>query len=101
VHYFNLALASQPDYFDAHYNLGNALAAQGNFGGAADQFAEAVKLNPDDANAQANLGTALAQLGRLTEARLHYEAALRIDPSNQLARENLQQIEQMTKGTPH
>jgi Flp pilus assembly protein TadD len=60
-----------------------------------------VRLNPEDANAQANLGTALAQLGRLAEAKLHYEAALRIDPNNQLARENLQQIEQMTKGTPH
>ena len=26
---FNVALTSQPDYFDAHYNLGNALASQG------------------------------------------------------------------------
>ncbi len=98
---FNIALAAQPDYFDAHYNLGNALAAQGNFGGAAEQFGEAVRVNPEDATAQANLGSALAQLGRLTEARVHYLAALRIDPSNQLARENLQQIEQMTQGTPH
>ena len=98
---FDVALAAQPDYFDAHYNLGNALAAQGNFDGAVEQFGEAVRLNPEDANAQANLGTALAQLGRLTEAKSHYEAALRIDPSNQLARENLQQIEQMTGGSPH
>ena len=101
VQRFNAALAAQPDYFDAHYNLGNALASQDNFGGAVEQFTEAVRLNPEDANAQANLGTALAQLGRLTEARSHYEAALRIDPTNQLARDNLQQLEQMTKGTPH
>ena len=101
VERFNVALASQPDYFDAHYNLASALAAQGNYDGAAKQFGEAVRLNPEDANAQANLGTALAQLGRLAEAKSHYEAALRIDPSNQLARENLQQIEQMTNGTPH
>jgi len=101
VQRFNVALASRPDYFDAHYNLGNALAAQGNFDGAVEQFGEAVRLNPEDANAQANLGTALAQLGRLTEAKSHYEAALRIDPTNQLARENLQQIEQMTRGSPH
>jgi len=101
VQRFNVALASRPDYFDAHYNLGNALAAQGNFDGAVEQFGQAVRLNPEDANAQANLGTALAQLGRLTEAKSHYEAALRIDPTNQLARENLQQIEQMTRGSPH
>ena len=101
VQRFSAALASRPDYFDAHYNLANVLASRGDFGGAAQQFGEAVRLNPEDANAQANLGTALAQLGRLTEAKSHYEAALRIDPTNQLARENLQQIEQMTKGSPH
>ena len=101
VQRFNAALTAQPDYFDAHYNLGNALASQDNFGGAVEQFTEAVRLNPEDANAQANLGTALVQLGRLTEARSHYEAALRIDPTNQLARDNLQQLEQITKGTPH
>ena len=80
-----------------YYNLANAYAAQGNFGGAAEQFGEAAKLNPDDAMAEANLGTALVQLGRLQEARTHYEAALRIDSSNQLARENLQQLEQLIK----
>ncbi len=94
-------LTSQPDYFDAHYNLGNALAAQGDFSGAAEQFGEAAKLNPGDANAQANLGTALVQLGRLNEAKSHYEAALRIDPTNQLAHDNLQQLEQLTRETPH
>ena len=101
VQRFDAALAVQPDYFDAHYNLGNALAAQDKFDGAAEQFGAAVRLNPEDANAQANLGTALAQLGRLSEAKSHYEAALRIDPTNQLARENLEQIEQMTRGSPH
>jgi Flp pilus assembly protein TadD len=101
VERFNVALTSQPDYFDAHYNLGGALAVQGNFEGALEQFDQAVRLNPEDANAQANLGTALAQLGRLAEARSHYEAALRIDPGNQLALENLQQIEEITRGTPH
>ena len=98
VQRFNSVIAAQPDYFDAHYNMGSVLASQGNFQEAAKQFGEAVRLNPEDANAQANLGTALAQLGRLTEAKSHYEDALRLDPHNQLARENLQQIEEMTKG---
>jgi len=90
-------LAIQPDYFDAHYNLGNVLAAQGDFSGAAQQFGDAARLNPNDANAQTNLGSALVQLGRLSEAKSHYEAALRIDPTNQLARDNLQQLEQLTR----
>jgi Flp pilus assembly protein TadD len=95
-------LRLQPDYFDAHYNRGNALAAQEDFRGAAAEFAEAAKLNPNDANAQANWGTALVQLGALQDARLHYEAALRIDPANELARENIQQLEQiMTQDKLH
>ena len=94
-------MTSQPDFFDAHYNLGNALAAQGEFNGAAHEFGEAATLNPQDANAEANLGTALAQLGRLNEARSHYQAALRIDPTNALARDNLQQLNQLEKEAPH
>jgi tetratricopeptide (TPR) repeat protein len=101
VQHFSVALSAEPDYFDAHYNLANALAAQDDFNGAVEQFGDAIRLNPEDANAQANMGTALAQVGRLAEAKSHYEAALRLDPSNQLARENLQRLEQMTKGTPH
>ncbi len=101
VQRFSSVIAARPDYFDAHYNMGSVLASQGNFQEAARQFGEAVRLNPEDANAQANLGTALAQLGRLTEAKSHYEDALRLDPHNQLARENLQQIEEMTKGSSH
>jgi hypothetical protein len=33
VQHFNVALKSQPDYFDAHYNLASALAAPEDFAG--------------------------------------------------------------------
>jgi tetratricopeptide (TPR) repeat protein len=61
VTYLQTALRSRPDYFDAHYNLGPALAMQNN-------FAAAVRLNPQNANAKANLGAALAELGNGKEA---------------------------------
>ena len=82
----------QPDSFDAHYNLANALVSQEKFAEAIEHYRAAVRLRPDDANAEANLGGALAETGNLAEAKLHFQRALRINPNHKLARENLEQI---------
>jgi Flp pilus assembly protein TadD len=92
VTYLQTALRSRPDYFDAHYNLGTALAKQNNFAAAVGEFRTAVRLNPQDANAEANLGAALAELGNWREARTHLEKALAIDPTLANARDNLEQV---------
>jgi Flp pilus assembly protein TadD/mono/diheme cytochrome c family protein len=92
VSYLQTALHSRPDYFDAHYNLGTALAMQNNFAAAVEEFRAAVRLNPQDANAEANLGAALAELGNWKEARAHLEKALEINPSLTNARDNLEQV---------
>ena len=65
IPHLTAALKARPDYFDAHYNLGNALASQGDFTQALIHFRAAVRLNPDDANAEANLGSALAETGNI------------------------------------
>jgi len=98
IKYLAAALRSRPDYFDAHYNLGTALAMQGDFRGAVEHFRSAVRLNPQDANAEANLGGALAETGNWKEARMHLERALAIDPNHELARENLEQVK---RESPH
>jgi tetratricopeptide (TPR) repeat protein len=92
VTYLQTALRSRPDYFDAHYNLGTALAMQSNFAAAVEEFRAAVRLNPQDANAEANLGAALAELGNWKEARAHLEKALAINPTLANARDNLEQV---------
>jgi Flp pilus assembly protein TadD len=92
VTYLQTALHSRPDYFDAHYNLGTALAMQNNFAAAVEEFRAAVRLNPQDANAEANLGAALAELGNWNEARTHLEKALAINPALTNARDNLEQV---------
>jgi tetratricopeptide (TPR) repeat protein len=92
VIYLQTALRSRPDYFDARYNLGTALAMQNNFAAAVGGFLAAVRLNPQDANAEANLGAALAELGNWKEARTHLEKALAIDPTLANARDNLEQV---------
>jgi Tfp pilus assembly protein PilF/mono/diheme cytochrome c family protein len=92
VTYLQTAIRSRPDYFDAHYNLGTALAMQNNFAAAVEEFRAAVRLNPQDANAEANLGAALAELGNWKAARAHLEKALAINPTLANARDNLEQV---------
>jgi hypothetical protein len=92
VGYFRTALKARPDYFEAHYNLGLALAGQNDFEGASQQLGLASKLQPEDANVETNLGAALAELGRFPEAKAHFERALQIDPNQALAKENLDAV---------
>jgi len=100
ITYLQTALSSRPDYFDAHYNLGTALAMQNNFAAAVEEFRAAVRLNPHDANAEANLGAALAELGNWKEARAHLEKALGIDPTLANARDNLEQVKRALPNDP-
>jgi Flp pilus assembly protein TadD len=96
--YLQAALRARPDYFDAHYNLGFALAGQDDFPGAAEQFRVALELQPQDANVEANLGAALAQLGQFAEAKSHFERAVQIDPNQSIARENLEALQKEISG---
>jgi tetratricopeptide (TPR) repeat protein len=52
-----------------HYNRGCLLAAQEDFAAAAQQFAQAVKLDPEMSEALFNLALAQEKAGRLAEAR--------------------------------
>jgi tetratricopeptide (TPR) repeat protein len=56
------AVALEPDLADAHHNLGNALAAGGDFAGAVAAFARALELIPGDPVTRAALLTARAAL---------------------------------------
>jgi Tfp pilus assembly protein PilF len=82
VPYLQSGLETRPDYFEAHYNLGFALAGQEDFEGPAEQFRLASQLQPEDANVEANLGAALAQTGRYLEAKSHFERACRSSPTS-------------------
>jgi len=72
-------LRTDPRSFNAHYNLGLALAREGKAEGAMAQYSEALKITPDHAQARNNLGSALFEIGRVEEAVLQFSEALRID----------------------
>jgi len=64
---------ADPDYAEAHYNLGTALVRLDRVPEAIEQWKEALRIDPDYAEAHANLGVALEQAGKLEDAVAHYE----------------------------
>jgi tetratricopeptide (TPR) repeat protein len=97
--WFELALALEPAYDEAHNNLIQALApaaaayaAQGNWEETVNLSRRLIGLVPHHSGAHYNLGVALAALGRTGDARGFYEEALRLDPANARAANNLGKI---------
>ncbi|MGD0017604.1 MAG: tetratricopeptide repeat protein, partial [Verrucomicrobiia bacterium] len=86
---YQVALQIEPDYIDAHYNLGNILYQLDKLPEAVEQFKQALRIKPDYAEAHINLGSALFGLGRVMEAIGQYEQALRIKPDSAEAHYNL------------
>ena len=89
IGHYEQALRIQPDFSEAQYNLGLALARLGRLQDAIGHYEQALRLKPDYAEAHYNLGLALVRLGRLPEAMGHWEQALRSKPDYAEAENNL------------
>ena len=85
------AIRLHPNYWEAHYRLGDDLAEQADVSGAAAEFEQVVRLNPNYVKAHLNLGVALYKLGRREEAGEQFDEVLRLDPQNRQALEFKQQ----------
>ncbi len=73
------ALEIDPDYMEAHNNLGARYMALNRFEDAAAEFRRAIKLDPAADKAFANLAGALLLLGRDTEAEAAARRAVALD----------------------
>ena len=73
------AIALNPDFAQAHMNLGNALREDGRIADAVTHLRRALQLQPSPF-AHNNLGLALAVLGD-TEAAAHFRRAIEMHPS--------------------
>ena len=88
---YQAALRIKPDYTEAHFNLGAALAQMpGRLPDSIAQFEAALHDRPDLAEVHANLANALSLMpGRMNDAIAEYRAALRIRPDYASAHSNL------------
>lgn len=72
-------LRTDPRSFNAHYNLGLALAREGKTEGAMAQYSRALEIAPEHPQALNNLGRSLFEIGRIEDAILQFSKALRVD----------------------
>jgi len=79
------AIRLKPDYWEAHYRLGDELAAADDLTGATGEFEQVLRLNPGHIKTHLNLGVALYKLGRFQEAAQRFDETLRLEPSNPIA----------------
>lgn len=82
-------IALDPDFGDAHLNLGRLEHEAGELGKAEAHYREAVRCAPDDATYHFNLGVLLEDRGRSDEAVLAYQRVVEADPFHADAHYNL------------
>jgi tetratricopeptide (TPR) repeat protein len=86
---FRHALDVTSGNYLAHHNLGVALADEGRYSEAIEEYRAALAIEPGAANVETDYGTALAKSGRIPEAIEHYRAALRAIPDSPITHNDL------------
>ena len=89
LHAYHNVLKLDPDYSDAHVNIGTIYYNQGKFTQAERSYRLALEQDPYHAEAYFNLGNVMDELGKTREAVQCYEKALQLDPSYPDANYNL------------
>ncbi|HEY9725073.1 MAG TPA: GNAT family N-acetyltransferase [Chroococcales cyanobacterium] len=82
IEYYQQAIAMQPDWAEAHYNLGLTLKKQGKWTEAIACYQKAQELQPDNIEAEVGFANALHAQGKLpSELKTGY-AAINLDLGN-------------------
>jgi Flp pilus assembly protein TadD len=89
VSLFEHALAVTHDNFQAHHNLGTALAEAGRTADAVQQFEETLRIRPDHFMAQGNLGLAFMSMGENEKALAKFNYVLSVTPRDYRAHNNM------------
>tara|TARA_B100000787_G_scaffold166367_1_gene151490 strand:+ start:128 stop:1414 length:1287 start_codon:yes stop_codon:yes gene_type:complete len=89
VDLYREVLEIDPNYEDAHSNLGVIFQNSNDFEKAKDCYKKAIVINPNNTNTQSNLGVAFKKLREYQKAKNCFEKSLKIDPNNLIANFNL------------
>jgi tetratricopeptide (TPR) repeat protein len=89
---YRRALVRDPDYPDAHVNLGRLLHEANEVHAALLHYRSALKVRPNDPTAAFNVGVALEDLGLGGEAIEAYEKAIACDPNSADAHYNVARL---------
>ena len=96
LHRYDLAITSykqaidvNPNYADAHYNMGNVLGRKNELDAAIECYKQALKINPEYAEAYYNMGLLLQDRWNIGAAIECYKQALKINPEYAEAHYNM------------
>jgi tetratricopeptide (TPR) repeat protein len=89
VGYYRAAIELQPDYAQAHFNLGRAYLETARYKEALEHLEVTRKLHPDRPKLHLNLGNASLLLGDVKAAIHHYEREVQDNPEEARAHYNL------------
>jgi predicted O-linked N-acetylglucosamine transferase (SPINDLY family) len=89
IYYYKKAININPNYADAHNNLGNALKDSGKFEKAISCYEKAININPNYVQAYYNLGIIFEKLNNFQESINCYKKAIEIKPNYTRAHNNL------------
>ena len=87
IEQYRRAIQLKSEAAEAHFELGNELAADNRKSEAVSEYNEAIRLRPTYAEARLNLGVLLAMEGQFDNALRQFAETLRLDPGNKLALE--------------
>lgn len=79
ISHYKTALEITPDYWEAHYNLGNVLHEVGDLDAAVASYQRSLELNRD-CDTYLNLGNVFREKGDLSLAIDNYNLALQLNP---------------------
>ena len=86
---YRKAIALDPSFPGAYYDLGVLLLERGDSVGAAEALRQALRLGANDAAAHNDYGLALGRMGDVRAAGVEFSEAVRLDPGNKEAHLNL------------
>ena len=77
--YFRQAIQLQPNYIDAHYNLGNSLREQKKYQLAIIQYTKVIEINSKHIKSRLNIASIFDRKGQFDKALDEYQRVIEID----------------------